>query len=206
MYGLGIRLGFYLQWFGAVAAGIVVPPLHRDNRVDDPIKQEIISLRFTNNVFAFATFLALVILVANNEYSLQPVEIYIILLLTFGYTLIFVPIYLWRLLIRFDPALDPTRWPIVRPSPVESLLRFLLITAVASFQLWFWFAKVPELHSYPCIQYGFFLSKLRLDSIASQVLNIILYFGVLIACVWILTVKVFRGLTGREEVGDEMRR
>jgi hypothetical protein len=202
-YGLGIRLGFYLQWLGAIIAGFLVPRGHRDHRVEDPIKDEIIGLAFSNNVFAAATFLALIILLANNQYSLQPVEIYIILLLTFGYTLVLLPIYIWRVIIRCDSYWDPTRWPLITPSPVASVLRFLLVAAVASFQLWFWFVKAPQLHSFPCQQYGFFLTKLRLDSTAMQVLNIVLYFGVLLVCVALLLMWLFNIKIGKD--GGQIR-
>ena len=152
MYGLGIQLGFYLQWFSVILASFLVPKRHRDHRIDEPLKDEVIGLRFSNNVFATATFLTLFTLILGNVSSLQLAEIYVILLLTFGYSLILLPIYLWRVITRSDPRRDPTRWPIVRPSEVESVLRFLLLAAVASFQLWFWFARVPQLGSLACQQ------------------------------------------------------
>ena len=135
-------------------------------------------------MFAAATFLALLILIVGDVSSLQPVEIYIILLLTFGYTLQLIPIYLWRLLTRGDPWRDPTRWPILRLSNVESWLRILLVAAVASFQLWFWFVRVPKLSNLGCEQYGFLLARVRLNLPVMQVVHILLYFGVLLTCIY----------------------
>lgn len=186
MYGLGIRLGFYFQWFCALLARLLVPTKSRDHRKDDPIKGELTALRFSINVFAAATFLALVILIVRDVSSLQIVEIYIVLLLTFGYSLALVPIYLWRLLTLCSPRWDPTRWPIIRPSPVESFLSFLLITAVSFFQLWFWFARVPQLNSQDCQEYGFLLAKIGLNVPVMQVLHILLFFFVLLSCITML--------------------
>jgi predicted branched-subunit amino acid permease len=90
MYGLGIRLGFYFLWYGAILARWLAPT-------------EIKSLAYTNDVFVAATFLALIIATATDVYSLEPVETYIVLLLMFGTYLVMVPMYIWRLLSACDP-------------------------------------------------------------------------------------------------------
>ena len=90
MYGLGIRLGFYLLWYGAILARWMAP-------------SEIKSVGYTTDVFVAATFLALIILTAEDVESLQPVETYIVLLLMFGAYLALVPMYLWRLVTACDP-------------------------------------------------------------------------------------------------------
>jgi hypothetical protein len=183
MYGIGIRLGFYLQWFSAILARFLVPKRFRDHRKEHPMKNEATGLRFSNNLFAAATFLALLILIGGDVSSLQVVEVYVVLLLTFGYSLALVPIYLWRLLTLCSPRWDPTRWPITWPSKVESNLTFLLITGVASFQLWFWFGRVSQLHNLTCQEYGFLMAKVRLNLPVMQAVHILLYFAVLLSCV-----------------------
>lgn len=90
MYGLGIRLGFYFQWYGAILARWLAP-------------SEVKGLAFSFNVFVAATFLALVISTLTDIDSLEPVETYIVLLLMFGAYLALVPIYVWRLLTACDP-------------------------------------------------------------------------------------------------------
>lgn len=76
MYGLGNRIGFYLKWFtGDLASWIA--------------RSEVNGIRLTNSVFIAATFLAIVIRTSLNVSKLQVVEVYIILLLTFGYYLVF---------------------------------------------------------------------------------------------------------------------
>jgi hypothetical protein len=81
MYGLGIRIGFYMQWYGAILAAWIAP-------------SEVPGLRFWNPLFIAATFLAL--LIQTVEKTLHPVEIYTILLLTFGGYFHFVPLYIWH--------------------------------------------------------------------------------------------------------------
>ena len=77
MYGLGIRIGFYLQWYaGDFASWLAL--------------SEVVELRLTNSVFITATLLALLIQVILDVSNLQVFEVYIILLLTFGYYLFFV--------------------------------------------------------------------------------------------------------------------
>jgi hypothetical protein len=192
MYGLGIRLGFYIQWFSSILARCLVPTRHRRPKAEDPMKEEAKGLSFSNNIFSAATFTALVILISNDVDSLQIVEIYIVLLLTFGYSLFLVPIYLWRIFTGNKPAWDPTRWPVMTPSPVESVLRFLLISAVAAFQIWFWSTRVPQLDGLLCNEYGFLMTKVRLNLLAMRVVNLVLYIAVLVFCLYIL----FRWIPG----------
>ena len=105
MYGLGIRIGFYLQWYGGIMATMIA-------------KSEIVGLRISNALFIAATFLALLIQVANNK--LRLVEIYIILLLTFGSYLYFVPLYVWRVITGCSTRLDPSRYPRVRAGKLNN--------------------------------------------------------------------------------------
>jgi hypothetical protein len=186
MYGLGIRLGFYIQWFSSILARWLVPTKNRRPQAEDPMKEEAKGLSFSNNIFSAATFIALAILISNDVDSLQVVEIYIVLLLTFGYSLFLVPIYLWRLFTRNNPAWDPTRWPVTTPSPAESVLRFLLISTVAAFQIWFWSARVPQLDGLLCNEYGFLMAKVSLNLLAMRVINLLLYISVLVFCLYFL--------------------
>ena len=179
MYGIGIRIGFYLQWYAAIFASLLARSKARS---------EVETLRFTITIFIAATFVALIAQVARDVDNLDVVEVYIILLLTFGYFLFLVPLYAWRLLTGCDPRFDPTRYPRVPAGPVYSLLTFLLLVAVASFQLWFWFARVPALSQRDCQEYGFFFAKTRLNGRAFIAINIVFYSLLLISCVIILLI------------------
>ena len=179
MYGLGIRIGFYLQWYAGDLASWFAP-------------SEVQAIRVTNSVFISATFLALLIQIIRNVSNLQVVEVYIILLVTFGYYLFLVPLYVWRILTGYNAAFDPTRWHQVWPGEVYSVLNFLLIVAVASFHLWFWFHRVPQLDEQVCQQYGFFFTKIRLNQKGFEVLNIFFYFLLLSFCAIMLFTTVLK--------------
>jgi hypothetical protein len=142
MYGLGIRLGYYLQWFGMIVAGWIAPG-------------EVEGLRMTNSLFVAATFLALLVQVGKNlspqDGGLETVEIYIILLLTFGSSFALVPALLWRFISKFDPEKDPTRWSGAPPqSKTFNYLYMLLLIAVFSLQIWFWTTRVTEAETPGC--------------------------------------------------------
>ena len=168
-YGLGIRIGFYLQWYSSILASWFAP-------------SEIEGLRFSNSVFIAATFLALVIVTARDVSGLHVVEVYIVLLLTFGFYLFLVPLYIWRSLTRCNPYYDPTRWHAFPVGPVYSVLVFLLIIAVASYQIWFWSVRVLDLNTQGCQEYGFLCAKVRLNEPVFQVLGIITYALLLLFC------------------------
>lgn len=192
MYGLGIRLGFYFQWYGAILARWIAPI-------------EVRPLAFSMNLFVAATFLALIIETANDLDSLQPVETYIVLLLMFGAYLALVPIYIWRLLTGCDPYWDPTRFPRVNTGALTANLSFLLLFAVLIFQYWFWFDRVPDLDQYNCQQYGFLFAQARLNSKLSVVLNALMYFWLGLVCVYLLTLKV-RNMLGLPPPADQRRK
>ena len=120
MYGLGIRLDFYFQWYSSILASWLAP-------------SKIEGLRFTNSLFVASTFLALIISIANDASSLQPVNIYMTLILTFGYYLLLILLYAWRIVAAGKASLDPTRWPVVRPTALYNVLTSLLLLAVGAF-------------------------------------------------------------------------
>ncbi|KAF1997790.1 hypothetical protein P154DRAFT_524525 [Amniculicola lignicola CBS 123094] len=185
MYGLGIRLGYYFQWYGAIFAAWLAP-------------SEVRGLRFTIDAFVSASFLALIILTAGDIKSLEPAETYIVLLLMFGAYLALIPIYIWRILTACDPYWDPSRYPLVRYSALSANLSFILLIGVLVYQYWFWFNRVPDLNQYNCQQYGFVLGQVRLNSKASVVLNALMYFMIGLICLYLLLLKV-RAIAGRPD-------
>jgi len=174
MYGIGIRIGFYLQWYTSILASRVAP-------------RELDGLDFSNTVFITATFIALII--QRIQHQLVIVEIYIILLLCFGGYIYLVFLYAWRILTRCNPRLDPSRWPSLKKSEFYSLVNFGMLISVCCFQLWFWFSEVPHLdQDEDCQAYGFLFSKIVLNSPTFIVLNIVLQGLLLLSCVGILVI------------------
>lgn len=193
MYGLGIRLGFYLQWFGVIFATWIAP-------------DEVPGFRFGNGLFVAATFLALVIQESRDVNALQVVEVYIILLLMFGAYVYIVPVYIWRLFKKCSPYWDPTRYPRVDPGPVTANLGLLLEFAVLGLQFWFWFARVQDLKSESCEQYGFFFAKIRLDNAGFVVVNLLIYFMLAIVCLVLVFAKWVKMLGYLKELNENDER
>lgn len=184
MYGLGIRLGYYLQWYGGIFASLLAP-------------EEVPNARFALGLFISATFLALVIQTVQDD--LYAVEIYIILLLTFGAYLFLVPQLLWRLVTGCQPLLDPSRFPLVDPGQTQSDLHTILILAVTGYQLWFWFVKIPDLDRVYCRRFGFAFAKVPLNNWAFQVINIVLYFILGVAVLVLFTLRLSSAVKSSED-------
>ncbi|KAF1993652.1 hypothetical protein P154DRAFT_540210 [Amniculicola lignicola CBS 123094] len=161
MYGLGIRIGYYLQWFGLMFAAWLCP-------------EEVQTLRLTHTFFVAATFLAVLTQVPKAG-NLDVVEIYIILLFTFGSSLSLLPVLLWRIAVRCRARLDPSRFPKARPpGRIYNIVHTTLLASVLAFQLWFWISKVRDLERRPCRQYGFLFKQAFLDGQTMRIVNLVL--------------------------------
>ncbi|KAI1386631.1 uncharacterized protein F4822DRAFT_322247 [Hypoxylon trugodes] len=144
-------------------------------------KEEVNGMRLANALFISATFLALAIQVSMK--TLQPAEIYIILLLTYGAFYWLVPLFLWRLVIGCNSRLDPSVWPRVEPSRIYSVLNFGLLIAETIFQLWFWATGIHRIPAATnCPQYGFFFGVVSLYSPSFIAVNVIFNIILLICC------------------------
>lgn len=171
MYGLGIRVGFYVQWYSTILGSWIAP-------------SEVPGMRLSNSFFVAATFLALIIQVAKD--NLNTVDIYITLLLIFGGYLYLVPLYIWRLVTGCEPRWDPSRYSRVKNGPLFSSLNFMLLLAVSAYQLWFWLRKVKDNDIPGCVEYGFFFSKFPLKARGFVIANIVFQSILLAACVIVL--------------------
>ena len=168
MYGLGIRIGFYLQWMSSPAAAWIA---HRETS----------SLRTANAFFVSATFIGLVIETALNH--LDVVEIYVVLLLGFGKQYSMLVAILWRVATRFNAYWDPTRYMrIPPPSKTFWLLNTIVQIAQIVFQLWFWLYKIPRTDN-GCARFGFAFFRVRLTSNGFRIFNIVLMVVLLVLTV-----------------------
>jgi hypothetical protein len=158
MYGIGIRIGFYLQWFASPLAAWIAP-------------EELPAIQTANAFFVSATFLGLIVQVTTK--GLDIAEIYVILLLTFGVNVFMLPILLWRILTGFSPNWDPTQFPKGKPpSHTFNALFTMVQCAVVSFQTWFWAKKIPSSEN-ECPRYGFIFHKIRLNSEGFRIFNFV---------------------------------
>jgi hypothetical protein len=174
MYGLGIRTGFYLQWFALVVAPWLAAP-------------ETQGFRLLNALFVLATSLALIIQTTAN--ALSPAEIYVVLLLVFGSFYLTIPLFLWRLITGCSPNWDPSRWPRAPSSPGLSVVSFLLSLVLLGYQMWFWTAGVKE-RRLDCQQYGFLFAKIPIDNGGFIAWNILFNIAFLLGGMWGLCVAM----------------
>ena len=171
MYGLGIRVGFYVQWYSTILGAWIAP-------------SEVPGMRLSNSFFVSATFLALIIQVAKD--NLTTADIYITLLLIFGGYLYLVPVYIWRLVTGCNPRWDPSRFSRVKNGQLFSSLNFMLLVAVSAYQLWFWLRKVKDNDIPGCVEYGFFFSRFPLKARGFVIANIVFESILLAVCVFVL--------------------
>lgn len=182
MYGLGIRIGFYMLWYGNITANWIA-------RADVP------SLRLITPLFISATFISLV--VETSWATLQAVEVYIVVLLVYGTFYCWVPLYLWRLFTGCSPFWDPSQWPFVKHGTISHAANFVLLLAITSFQIWFWCTGVnslPNNNEQGCQTWGFFLAQVQLNSAVFIAVNLLFAFVLLICGVanLLLTLRVVR--------------
>lgn len=171
MYGLGIRIAFYVQW-----AGLAL--------LDYLSTEDLQPIRLLAILLSSAATLGLVIQLAKED--LEPAEIYIVHLLAVGTYLFLVPIYIWRALTLCNSYWNPRRWSRERPAPVYKLLNFLLVAALAGIGIWFYTSYLPGLPDGSCSQYGFFFGRVSLRNTVYVAFNSILYILIAIVCVGIL--------------------
>ncbi|OLN86307.1 hypothetical protein CCHL11_09365 [Colletotrichum chlorophyti] len=174
LYGLGIRVTFYIQWFGAIAVEYL-------EVADLP------DIRLIGLLFSAAAFLGLII--QSSMTTLQPVDTYIVLLLAMGIYIFLVPLYVWKALTCFNPHWNPFRWSKETPTPAFKVLNFTLLLAITSFAVWYWCAYVPE-NACSTDQYGFFFSRVSLANKPFIAFNAIMYLVILLVCFVILLLKV----------------
>jgi hypothetical protein len=162
-YGLGIRLGVYLQWITSLIA----------NRY---IEDEIDSNLDTNTIFLFALFVALAVATAQSSFQ-SSVEIVVLLQLCFGF--IFSVVSIWGLRTRTQIGKDSKRYPLL-----GSFVRLSMATLLSSYGVWFWFSGLEHFSRPGCPTFTFLLVKVDISSAAQvfykiQSIFVILPYGVL---------------------------
>lgn len=176
MYGLGIRIGSYLQWLSLLIAACYVP-------------SELPGLRTSNAFFASATFIGLVVETALND--LEVTEIYITMLLVFGSQYVWLTAMLWRVFTPSDT--DPAPSTDMEPPKSSRMQWFSVSTmhwfsytvvqiAQIGFQMWFWIFKIAKFarRETTCQRFGFGFYKFGLTSDGFRIFNIILKASLLV--------------------------
>ncbi|KAL6890943.1 hypothetical protein GGI43DRAFT_210699 [Trichoderma evansii] len=191
MYGLGIRLGFYLQWLAGALAAVL------------EVKSDVPSIRFGLLAFTAATFLALIVQIATS--NVAAINIYIPLLLCFGYFYMFLPISLYRILICCDINRDVTRHTLVVASPEFDIIQNSLLLAVCAFKLWFWSTEVLMTNNQVgCPEFGFLFCRIRLTATSMRVVNLVLDSLMIITFSYPLGISILRKFPCLETVLESL--
>ncbi|EGR44300.1 uncharacterized protein TRIREDRAFT_112372 [Trichoderma reesei QM6a] len=157
LYGLGIRLGFYLQWFGEIL-------------VEFFDQADVSDIRLLGFLLSGAIVLALLVQVADQR--AQGADIYIMLQLAAGSYIFLVPMYIWKALTCCDRRWDPLGQTREAKMAVFNVSTMLLLVIISALHLWFFGTYMPT-KGRQCGYYGFFFAKVKLDNTAYVVINII---------------------------------
>lgn len=118
-YGLGIRIGVYLQWITAFLANHLLQSAIETNLE-------------TNTIFLSALFIATV--VSTLQDKVQPSELIVLLQLCFGFLFSILSIWGHRTARTGVNKDEKIRFPLM-----GSFFRLMLATSLAAYGLWFWF-------------------------------------------------------------------
>ncbi|KAL8756210.1 MAG: hypothetical protein Q9199_003092 [Rusavskia elegans] len=142
-YGLGIRVGIYLQLITTIVAKYFHPEAIPENLT-------------ANTIFLLALFAAIATATLGSE--LRPEEIAILLQLCFGFLLSVLSI----LGGRPGPDYPEGHTTIPGPPRIASYLRLTLTTAICMYAVWFWFPGKDEMEIPGCPSYMFLLTKVNI--------------------------------------------
>jgi hypothetical protein len=165
VYGVGIRAAFYAQWLGS----LLIEYLSEENLAD---------LRFISIFSSAAASISLVIGVAYN--SLQPLDIYVLLLLAMGCFLFQMPLHIWRIVTRCQAHLDPFQLSKESHGHFYHLMTLTVLTANVSMGTWYFTYFLPHLdRGYHDVI--FLLGKVNLESQGYIIAGSIFFIGILVS-------------------------
>lgn len=189
MYGLGIRLGFYMQWLAGTLAGVL------------EVESDVVFIRSGIFGFSIAMFVAVVVQIATSTNN--TLDIYIPLLLSFGFFYYLLPIHIWtiyrsiRTTSRSKRMTSHFRRTTVVASTEFDILQQSLLLAVSGLKLWFWTTKVLESNRPGCREYGFLFRRLELNADPMRIVNICLDCGMILVLVHQLVSTIIRAAMRR---------
>lgn len=186
LYGLGVRLGTYLQWFGtALAFGLSA--------------NEAGSMRAVNTCFQVAMLISLIYLSARPEPSgFHSVEALIILLFCFGGTSAHTSLWSWRIS-------QPSRsLASIKTTGLGSFTRLLVDAAICAYTVWFATRGLSVLKRTPCTEMAFFFAPVRLSSWYRWVLLALSCAGLGLATC-LITLRAWSGFDQLKKIFSEWR-
>jgi len=165
MFGLGVRISYYIQWYALILEERFLPPEMQVNRI---------------SLLTFVAATALSVLVQLSK--LDPVVIYITLLLTFGYWYHLIFVAAWGIIAqtrkkwrkRWNASIFPQY---LQPHAIVEGLWLILLIGVLAFLVHFWAEEVWALNDtrlYCGERYGFFFAKIRLNNPTFRIFNLVI--------------------------------
>jgi hypothetical protein len=145
-YGLGIRLGIYLQILSTMLCMI-------DLESSDPLYDA----HDSNAILLLATFIA--VLKSTPSRSIELVDV--VIMLRMIWLIIVCGFSLAHLTEEFKRAKKAQKLAALITTPSALFFRILVVGLVSSYNVWFWFRGVAYFqHGNPCPTYAFFFAKL----------------------------------------------
>lgn len=135
-YGLGIRIGIYLQWIASLLANRYVPDAVRN-------------LLITNTIFLLAV--SIVAAQSTSAKTLRKAEALTLQHLCFGFLFSILTIWGYRVRAKIKSK--------VGFSLAETSFRLVLSAAICSYGVWFWFVGNKTLSDETCSTVTFVLAK-----------------------------------------------
>ncbi|KAF5724397.1 hypothetical protein FMUND_854 [Fusarium mundagurra] len=164
VYGVGIRAAFYAQWLGS----LLMEYLSEENLAD---------LRFISLFSSAAASISLIVGVAYN--SLGPLDIHFLLLLAMGFFLFQIPLYIWRILTRCQPHLDPFQLSKETHGHFYHLMSLTVLSANVSIGTWYFASFISQLDR-DCRDLVFLFGKVSLESPGYATAGSIFFIGILV--------------------------
>lgn len=170
LYGLGIRVAFYIAWF----ALILIQWLD---------ETELADIRLLALLLSAGQIISLIVQVADE--TIRAADIYISLLLAAGIFFFLVPVYVWRGVTLCNSHWNVLRWSKEKQSPMFKYTNFVLLIIVSALGTWFYVTYLPGLDE-ECEQYGFLFAMVDLQNEVYVVFSAMLYIVILVVCFFIL--------------------
>ncbi|CAI6097444.1 unnamed protein product [Clonostachys chloroleuca] len=181
LYGLGIRLGFYIQWVGLIICEL----FDKKKKCDQPrhLHSEFFAIRIRMHHLLLPSsspFLCKSPKHRSNLIGRQSSSSQWTFIQSYFHSFLVV-VFIWSMFMSLN-----LEYP-MGPSRLSVRLSCLLLTAVSLFQLLFWSQKFDFRD---CKTYGFAFNKTTIDEITFRVTNRILY-GVLLLVVLLNFISLF---------------
>ena len=144
-YGLGIRIGLYLQWFTSSIAYNFVP-------------EEAVNMRGVNTCFQLANFAGLLyitIMNGNGQPSGQlfAVEVWIVLIFCLG------GVCSGRSYETDESNENQTNFAGYKASALGGLIQIALVATMTFYAVWFVYIGMDHMAATPCSRFAFFFAK-----------------------------------------------